>query len=210
MAILLMDAGLAAGGLDRATLRALDLPVTIVLDPRRADAAEAAAGFREAGYELAILAAGLPEGATAQDLDVALESWRKQVPGAVAVLEDEGSPLRHNPMLAQYLVKALQRDGLALVSRKGQGLSSLSQAAARDGLPHAEIARSPDAERESGAEVARALGQLTQGPEAQAAGAAASVVLLHAWPETVMGLADWQEGAPADLRLVPLSGLLAP
>jgi len=60
--VLLVDPGTEAGGLDRATLKTIDFPVTIAIDPNRADAAEAAADFRAAGFEVAILASGLPAG----------------------------------------------------------------------------------------------------------------------------------------------------
>ncbi|MFT3690110.1 divergent polysaccharide deacetylase family protein [Paenirhodobacter sp.] len=95
MAVVLVDVGVAAGGLDRAAIKALDVPVTIALDPTRPDAAEAAADYRTAGIEVAILAPDLPEGA---DADAALDAWRKAVPGAVAVVA--------GPPLAQALARA--------------------------------------------------------------------------------------------------------
>lgn len=192
MAIVLIDVGVAAGGLDRAAIKALDVPVTVAIDPARPDAAEAAADYRAAGIEVAILATDLPEGATAQDAEVALEAWRRAVPGAVAVVEPPAPAFQNDRLVAQAMVKALEREGLALVTQQGAGTNAAAGLARADGLPEAGVWRVLDAARDSDADVGRALDRA----EFEATRAGGTTVMLHAWPASVMGLREWAEAGP--------------
>ena len=173
-------------------IKALGLPLTVAIDPTQPDAADAAAEYHAAGLEVAILAVGLPTGATAQDAEVALEAWRRAVPEAVAVVEPPQPAFQNNRLLAQAMVPALAREGLALVTQAGTGTNAAAQIARADGLPEASVWKVLDAGRGSEAEIGRALDRAA----AEADRNEGAVVMLHAWPASVMGLREWaEEGA---------------
>jgi hypothetical protein len=192
------------GGLDRAALMALTLPLTIALDPMRPDATELAAGFRAAGFEVAILAAPLPAGATPADLEVALSAWRRAIPEAVAVIEPPEPVMQGNRNLAQQLVAALRRDGLGLVTQADKGLNAAAQVASAAALPQASVWRVLDAGRDKAPAILRYLDRA----RFEAARGAGVVVMLHGWPDSVQALQDWARGTDAGIDLAPVSALV--
>lgn len=200
--VVLIDTGTAAGGLDPGTIIALGLPLTIAIDPTRPDAATTAAAYRAAGLEVAILASPLPAGATAQDLEVALEAWRAVLPEAVAVVEPPKPVVQNNRLLSQDLVAVLAREGLGLVTQSG-GTNAAEQLARAAGVPEAPVWRVLDADRERGAVVERTLARAAF----EAARDGAVTVMLSAWPESVSGLASWSVGATGTVSLAPASAL---
>lgn len=200
--VVLIDPGTKAGGLDPATLKTIGFPLTIAIDPNRMEAALDAATYRAAGFEVAILASALPEGATAQDLEVAVEAWRQVIPEAVAVVEPPKPVLQTNRVLSQTLVKILAREGLGLITQEG-GLNAADQLAAKEGVPHARIWRVIDDGREKAPVIERMLGRA--GFEASKDGAVA--VMLSAWPESLSGLLTWEPSRDKDIALAPISAL---
>lgn len=200
--VLLVDPGTEAGGLDRATLKTIDFPVTIAIDPTRADAAEAAADFRAAGFEVAILASGLPAGATVKDLEVSVEAWRRVIPEAVAVVEPDSSVYRGDRQMAQQLVGILAREGIGLIAQ-GKGLNPGWQQAEKADLPRARVWRVLDGGRDKAPVIKRTL----ERAEFEAARGQSVVVMLHAWPESVAGLIGWQPEKNARLVLAPVSAV---
>ncbi|KFE33554.1 divergent polysaccharide deacetylase family protein [Thioclava atlantica] len=203
VSIVLIDPGIAAGALDPDTITSLGLPMTIAIDPTRPGAAEDGQAFREAGYEIAILAADLPENATPADVEVALEAWRHTLPEAVAVVERRKPEFQNNRPLARQMVSALARDGLGLVTQK-VGFDSANQIAASSGLPHTQIWRVLDAGREKAPAISRMLSRA--GFEADREGQVA--VMLSAWPETISGIDDWYVAEQSRFALVPVSSLV--
>lgn len=200
--VVLIDTGTAAGGLDAGTITSLGLPLTVAIDPTRPDAATAAAAYRAAGLEVAILAAPLPEGATAQDLEVAIEAWRAVLPEAVAVVEPPKPVVQNNRLLSQDLVAVLAREGLGLVTQSS-GTNAAEQLARAAGLPEVRVWRVLDADRERGAVVERTLARAAF----EAARDGAVTVMLSAWPESVSGLTSWSVGATGTVSLAPVSAL---
>lgn len=200
--VVLIDPGTAAGGLDSGTIRALGLPLTIAIDPTRPDAAAAAAAYRAAGLEVAILASPLPEGATVQDLEVALEAWRAVLPEAVAVVEPPKPVVQNNRLLSQDLVAVLGREGLGLVTQSG-GTNAAEQLARAADLPEVRVWRVLDADRERGAVVERTLARAAF----EAARDGAVTVMLSAWPESISGLTSWSVGATGTVNFAPVSAL---
>ncbi|RBP90297.1 hypothetical protein DFO80_10969 [Rhodobacter sp. 140A] len=200
--VVLIDPGTAAGGLDSGTIKALGLPLTIAIDPTRPDAATAAAAYRAAGLEVAILASPLPEGATAQDLEVALEAWRAVLPEAVAVVEPPKPVVQNNRLLSQDLVAVLAREGLGLVTQSS-GTNAAEQLARAAGLPEVRVWRVLDADRERGTVVERTLARAAF----EAARDGAVTVMLSAWPESISGLTSWSVGATGTVSFAPVSAL---
>ncbi len=204
--VVLIDVGAAAGGLDPATIAALGPSVTVALDPGRADAAAAAALYRSAGMEVAILADALPKGAMPQDLEVAFDAWHRVLPEAVALVEPEQPVIQPDARLVSQAVTALAGAGMAYVTQ-GTGIPRAGQIAQSAQLPHARVWRVLDARREKAAVVQRVLGRAAfeSGREGGV------VVMLSSWPESVAGLSAWSADAAAQVSLAPLSAqVLAP
>lgn len=200
--VVLIDPGVAAGGLDRATITALGFPMTIAIDPTRPDAPEAARAFRDAGLEVAILAADIPDSATVTDLEVIVEAWRQAVPGAIGVVDGPAAQFRQDRALVQPMVEILARDGLAVIAME-EGLNPAEHLAQAQKAGYVGLWREIDAERERGAVVERMLSRAAF--EAQRSGAVA--VVLSAWPETVAGLQSWEPVASRSVTLAPVSAL---
>ncbi|KEO56330.1 divergent polysaccharide deacetylase family protein [Thioclava pacifica] len=200
--IVLIDPGVAEGGLDAQTIAATGLPMTIAIDPTRENAASDAETFRKAGYEVAMLAGPLPQGASPEDLEVALEAWKQTLPEAVAVIERPQPEFQNNRMLARQMVSALDRDGLGLVTLK-VGFDSANQIAQSVGLPHAQAWRVVDGGREKAPVISRMLSRA--GFEADRDGQV--VVVLSAWPESLQGIDDWYAGEQGKFALAPVSAV---
>ncbi|MDP2063201.1 MAG: divergent polysaccharide deacetylase family protein [Phaeovulum sp.] len=200
LALVFLDPG---AGADIAALQALGLPLTIALDPMRAGARDAAAAYRAAGFEVAILAQPLPTGATPTDLEVALADWRRVLPEAVAVVEPPEPVVQGNRSLAQQLVAVLARDGLGLATQSGKGLNAAEQLAAAAGVPQAAIWRVLDTETDKAPAIRRYLDRAAF----EAARGKGVAVMLRAWPETLAGLAEWHAGREGGPELAPLSAL---
>ena len=196
--VVLVDVGTGAGGLDRDTLMALGPWVTVALDPSAPDAAEAARAYRAAGFEVAILADPLPQGATPQDVEVAMAAWQAAVPQALALVEPERPVLQASARLAEQAQKVLEAEGMAYVTQ-AQGMG-----AARRGGARATVWRVLDTPRDKAAVIMRMLGRAAF--EANRDGAV--VVMLSAWPESVAGLQAWRAEAGNGLNLAPLSATL--
>lgn len=197
--VLLVDVGTTAGGLDAQTIAALGSWVTVVLDPAAPGVTEAAATYRAAGLEVAMLAGSLPAGAQAQDLEVALAAWQRAVPQAVALVEPETPVLQGKAPLLAQAEKALAAEGMAYVTQPG----GIGARATKD-VPRAGIFRVLDTRRDKAAVISRTLGRA--GFEAARDGA--TVVMLSAWPESVAGLTAWAAEEGANYNLAPLSALI--
>ncbi|MDV7269510.1 divergent polysaccharide deacetylase family protein [Thioclava sp. A2] len=201
--VVLVDVGVAAGGLDPQTLKALGAPVTVAIDPSRPDAREAAADYRRAGLEVAILASDLPANAVPTDVEVAVEAWRQQIPEAIAIMDGPKSVFQNKRPLAQAMVAVLAREGLGLITQQ-KGLNAAAQLAEGAGVPHIELWREIDAARDRDTVIERMLGRAAF--EAQRDGQVA--VMLSGWPESVSGLQKWLPAAEGVVTLAPASGLV--
>lgn len=199
-AVVLIDVGTAAGGLDRETIAALGPSVTVALSPARPGAAEDAAFYRAAGLEVTILADALPAGATAQDLEVSFADWHRTLPQAIALVEPPEPRVQTASKLVTQAVKALGAEGMAYVPQE-LGMASALQIAASAELPRASIWRVLDARRDKAPVVTRTLSRAAF----EAARDGKLVVMISAWPESVAGLNAWRAEAAAALNLAPLS-----
>ncbi|KEP69284.1 hypothetical protein DL1_05095 [Thioclava dalianensis] len=200
--VVLIDPGAAAGGLDPQTIAAIDMPVTVAIDPERPDAAKDAAALHAAGREVAILASGLPPDATPEDVEVALEAWRQEIPEAVAVVEPPDPVFQNNRQLARQMVSTLDRDGLGLVTQD-RGFDSANQIAASADMPRAQIWRVLDDQREKAPLIERMLSRA--GFEAARNGQI--VVMLSAWPDSIEALGQWGPDAAGTYDLAPISAV---
>jgi polysaccharide deacetylase 2 family uncharacterized protein YibQ len=202
LAVLIIDKGEAAGGLDSETLATIAFPVTIAIDPTQPDAATRAAAYRAAGFEVAILAQSLPPRATASDLEVMYQAYREVLPEAALFMGTQNAPFQKNRQAADHLVAMLKPDGMGLVTF-GRGLNPSVGLANEAGLPHAEIYRSIDAEGERSEAIRRALDRAAF--EATQNGQA--VVLAQSLPETITALFGWAAEGAKGVAVAPVSAV---
>ena len=201
-ALLLVDVGSA--GIARAKLAELPFPVTFVIDPTAADAASAAAQYRAAGQEVAILASGIPLGATATDVEQSLQSLAATLPETVALVDLREAGFQGNRQVSQQIVGILQAQGRGLVTYD-QGLNAADQVARRDGLAEAIIFRTLDAAGENAATIRRYLDRAAF----RAAQEGSVVVIGDSSPETVAAILEWSvEGRAASMSMAPISAVL--
>ncbi|MDT8856339.1 divergent polysaccharide deacetylase family protein [Paracoccaceae bacterium Fryx2] len=201
-AVILLDTGGPA--LDRTALAALPFPVTFAIDPAAPDAATAAALYREAGQEVLMLATGIPQGATASDLEVTFQSLAATLPEAVAVLDTEAGAFQSDRPLATQVVPVIKGQGRGLVTWD-KGLNAADQVARRDGVPATLIFRRLDGADESAATIRRYLDRAAF----KAAQDGRVTVLGETRPETVAALLEWSvEGRGASVALAPISAVL--
>lgn len=201
-AILLEDRG---GEVDRTALAALDLPLTIVIDPLSEGAAERAALWRAAGQELVLALTGFPAGATPADVEQSLQALADRLPEAVAVIDPDGKVFQSDRLLASQIVAILAQQGRGLVSFD-QGLNAADQVARREGLGSVMIFRRIDIDTATGPEVKRYLDRAVF--RAAQEGAVAVIGTLS--PEIVAGLMEWTvEGRAATVALAPVTALMA-
>ena len=134
----------ASGGVSAEELAAIAQPVTVAIDPTRADAAERAAALRAAGLEIAILVPELPAGATASDMEVSYQVFTRALPDAVAIIGAPDAPFQSDRRAAQHVVALLGSDGRGLITYD-RGLNPARQAAESKDVPNAVIYRQLDA-----------------------------------------------------------------
>lgn len=203
VAVVLVDIGEAKGGVAPDAVPAIGRPVTVAIDPAAADAAARATTYRLGGDEIAILAPGLPEGATPGDLETSYQGIVGTLPEAVAIVGTPNSAFQTDRRIAQHLVSLLATEGRGLVTYT-RGLDPAGQAAEREGLPHAAIARDLDAAGENSATIIRSLDRAAF--EAERLGRV--VVVGTTSPETVAALQEWIAGGARGAIVGPVSAAM--
>ncbi len=118
-------------------LAGLEMPLAVAVDPLSPGAASRSARYRSLGVEVVLLA-DLPFGATAQDAEVAMNSYFEAVPDAVAVMDSpsDGSDDAPAPSRAgtTQMVTILAASGHGLLSQP-RGLNTALQIARRENVP---------------------------------------------------------------------------
>jgi polysaccharide deacetylase 2 family uncharacterized protein YibQ len=190
--------------LDLATLTGLDFPVAFAIDPARPDAAERAAAYRAAGFEVLMLGTVIPEGATATDTEVALAAARTRVPEAVALMDTTDSRIQSDRPVLEAVLGVAAGEGQGLVAFP-RGLNTAEQAAARADVPAATLFRLLDDEDQRATVIARFLSRA----EFAASQQGAVIVAGRTRPATVTALVSWAQGARnAGVAIAPVSAAL--
>lgn len=201
-ALILTDDG--SPELDRARLAALPFPVTFVIDPLAANAAEAAATYRAGGKEVVMLATGIPAGATAADLEQSFQAVSAALPEAVAVADLPQGGFQDDRPLAAQVVTILKAEGRGLITYD-RGLNAADQVARREDLPAATIFRELDAQGEDIPLIRRYLDRAAF----KAAQEGRVVVIGKASPETVAAIMEWTiEGRASSVTLAPATAVM--
>ena len=202
-AVVILDVGQAGGGLAPDALAALGLPITVAVSPTDPDAASRAAQYRDAGFEVAILAPNLPQGANAADMEVSYQGYVSILPETVALIGQPDAEFQSNSRAAEHLAALLAADGRGLVSY-ARGLDPAGRAADKEGIPHAAIYRVLDAEHESPTTIGRYLDRAAF--EADQTGQV--LVVGHSYPETVAALKDWAAAGAKGTAIGPVTAAM--
>ncbi|WP_435258422.1 divergent polysaccharide deacetylase family protein [Thioclava sp. FR2] len=201
-AILLEDRG---EDVNRAELAAMDIALTVVIDPLSDGAADRAAIWRSGGQEVVLSAESLPEGATPGDLEQIFQALASRMPESVAVIDVTANVFQNNRPLATQIVPILADQGRGLVTFD-QGLNAADQVARREGLASATIFRRFDPDDATGPAVKRYLDRAVF--KAAQEGHVAVIGTLR--PETITGLLEWAvEGRASTVAIAPISVLLS-
>ena len=200
--IILIDEGLSPE--DRANLAALPFPVTFAIDPLAPDAAAVSNTYRAGQQEVAMLATGIPAGATAGDLEQTFQALDMALPEAVAVLDRPEGDLQDATDLARAAVPIVAEQGRGLLTYD-RGLNPADQVARREGVPAAVIFRVLDGEGESVPKMRNYLDRAAF----KAAQEGRVVVIGRTRPDTIAAILEWTvEGRAASVALAPVSAVL--
>ena len=204
LALLILDRGVAEGGLDPGAIAALPFPMTVALDPTRDDAAEAAALYRKAGAEVVLMASNLPQGATPADLEVAYQAYVSAIPEAIGILGGSTSEIQRSSLVAQHVAALLKADGRGMITYD-QGLNPGRRAAEKLGVPTAAIERVYGTAEDNSGTLTRELDRaaFTAGQRGRL------VIAIPSTPEAVTGLVAWAAGAGASgVAIAPISAVM--
>lgn len=202
MAIVLIDDGTSSIGI--AALREFPYPVSFALDAAWPGADEAAEMYREQGYEVLAMV-DLPDGASAADAEVAMQSYLDRVPGAVAVMEGTGTGLQSNRDAAVQLAPILKDSGHGLVMIP-KGLNTVQKLLTRSGLPAASVFRDFDSRGQDATVIRRFLDQAAFRAGQEEGGV---IMLGRLRPETISALLLWGlQDRASRVALAPVSAVL--
>ena len=198
MAVVLVE--VASSTLTFETLENFPYPLSIALDPDRPGAAEAAALYRTAGFEV-LLTVDLAPNAAPAATRAALQSSLDRVPQAVAVLEGGAGGL---PLAG--MAPVLARSGHGLVTRTpdpdldpGRGVPALA------GVTAAPLQRDLDGQGQGTDAIEAALDQAAASADAQRG----VIVLGRMRADTLRALSLWSgQGGARRMTLAPLSAVL--
>ncbi len=201
MAVVLIDDG--SGPLGPSGLKAFPFPVSFAIPPSHPDAAGAAAGYRDLGFEVMVLGA-MPEGAQPTDVEVAMAGLIDAVPEAVGMLEDPTGSLQENREISTQIAAYLSASGHGLVMQPN-GLNTAQKLALRDGVPAVTLFRDFDGEGQDAALIRRTLDQAAF--RARQEGGVVMMGRLRA--DTVSALVLWGlQDRSGEIALVPVSTVL--
>ncbi|MCF7700065.1 divergent polysaccharide deacetylase family protein [Loktanella sp. M215] len=201
LSVVLYDDGTMANG--ARALSDVPFPVTVLLDPRSADAVEGMDAYAAAGIEVAALAA-VPQGATDTDVEVAMEGTFDALPRAVALVDAGLGDMNAGREVTQRVIGDLAAAGRGLLV-PDQGLNGALRAAAAADVPALTIYRDLDAEGQDARVIRRFIDQAAFRARQQQG----VVLLARVRPETISALILWGDANRAgQVALAPLSATL--
>lgn len=207
MSIVLIDdgkTGLGRNGMGQKALGHFPYPISIAIDTAWDGAAQAAEGYRNAGYEVLALT-DLPPASTAADTEVAMSALLRRVPQAVAVIEGTGNGLQGNRDMSLQLASILSatEHGLILESK---GLNSGVKIAADEGVPTTTVFRDVDAEGQDPRVIRRFLDHAAFHAAQDGEGV---VIIGRLRADTISALHIWGQADRAErVALAPISAIL--
>ena len=202
MAIVLLDEGQGSLGVE--ALQAFPYPLSFAIPAGRPDASDLADRYRAEGFEV-LIAADLPESATAADAETAMQTWLAALPQAVAVIESTGTGLQSSREASTQLAPILRESGHGLIMLPN-GLDTAQKLIAREGVPSATLFRDIDGQGQNPGAVRRFLDQGAM----RAVQQEQDVILLgRVRPDTISALLLWGlQDRAASVALAPVSAVL--
>jgi len=202
MSIVLIDDGSSPIGFN--ALESFPYPLSFAVDASWDGAADAMATYRAAGFEVLALI-NLPEGAGAQDTEVAMQANLSRLPEVVAVMDGTGTGLQASREASDQLAPILLDSGHGAVLFP-KGLNTAQKLLAREGVPSASVFRDFDASGQNAMVIRRFLDQAAF-KAGQEEGGVLMVGRLR--PDTVSALLLWGLQDRANrVALAPVSAML--
>lgn len=179
-------------------------PISYAVDVTSPDAAAAMARYRAAGLEVLAMV-DLPEGASATDTEVAMQTYLAALPETVAVMEGVGSGLQSSREATEQLIPILQESGHGLILFS-EGLDTAQKLISREGVPALSVFRDIDGNGQSASVIRRFLDQAAFRAGQEDLGV---VIVGRLRAETVSALLLWglQDRANS-VAIAPVSALL--
>lgn len=209
LSIILIDRGDSV--IDASALQDFPYPLTFAVDAARPDAAEAAARYRDAGFEVMALVDLDPE-STPQDAEIAIEASLAAVPDAVAVMEGDATGFQARREVADQVAAILLERGYGLVMLPN-GLNTAQKLAAKSGVPSATVFRDFDGAGQDPAAIRRFLdqGAFKAGQRGAIEGTEDESVIMmgRLRPDTISALLLWGlQDRARRVALAPVSAVL--
>ena len=202
MSIVLIDDGSSPIGFD--ALSSFPYPLSFAIDADWPGAAEAAAKYRAAGFEVLAMA-DLPAGASAADAEVAMQAYLDAVPEAVAILEGTETGLQSDREAAEQLAPILLDSGHGVVLHP-KGLNTAQKLLSREGVSAASVFRDFDAKGQQATVIRRFLDQAAFKAGQEEGGV---IMLGRMRAETVSALLLWGlQDRASRVALAPVSAIL--
>jgi len=202
MSIVLIDDGSSPIGFD--ALSSFPYPLSFAIDADWPGAAEAAAKYRAAGFEVLAMA-DLPAGASAADAEVAMQAYLDAVPEAVAILEGTETGLQSDREAAEQLAPILLDSGHGVVMHP-KGLNTAQKLLSREGVSAASVFRDFDAKGQQATVIRRFLDQAAFKAGQEEVGV---IMLGRMRAETVSALLLWGlQDRASRVALAPVSAVL--
>lgn len=209
LSIILIDRGDSV--IDASALQDFPYPLTFAVDAARPDATEAAARYRDAGFEVMALVDLDPE-STPQDAEIAIEASLAAVPDAVAVMEGDATGFQARREVADQVGAILLDRGYGLVMLPN-GLNTAQKLAAKNGVPSATVFRDFDGAGQDAAAIRRFLdqGAFKAGQREAIEGTEDESVIMmgRLRPDTISALLLWGlQDRARRVALAPVSAVL--
>ena len=202
MSIILIDDGTSPVGLQ--ALESFPYPLTFAVPANWDKAEDAMVKYRAAGFEVLALT-DLPEGAGAQDAEVAMQATFSAMPEAVGLMEGTESGLQSSRAAAEQLAPILLDSGHGVVLFP-KGLNTAQKLLAREGVPSAAVFRDFDAKGQGATVIRRFLDQAAFKAGQEEGGV---VMVGRLRPDTVSALLLWGLQDRANrVALAPISAIL--
>lgn len=197
MSIVLVHEGAQALSADE--LAGVPAVIAFGISAGQQDAGRIAAEYRDAGREV-VLIPSLPEGATPQDVEVALRVNFETVPEAVAVMDSSGESFQSDRAAVAQIVDVVAATGHGLITFP-RGLNTAHQRAERSGVPTGLIFRDIDGDAQSDEQIRRAMDRAAF----RARQDEAVILVGRTKPETLAALTEWALGnRAASVTLAPI------
>jgi len=202
MSVILIDDGSSPIGFQ--ALESFPYPLSFAVDAQWEGAAEAMAVYRAAGFDVLAMV-DLPDGAGAQDTEVAMQSVFGKLPEVVAVMDGSNAGLQASRAAAEQLAPILLDSGHGAVFFP-KGLNTAQQLLAREGVPAVSVFRDFDANGQSATVIRRFLDQAAFKAGQEDAGV---VMVGRLRPDTVSALLLWGlQDRATRVALAPISAML--